>query len=203
MNAANSHLPPDAIYTRTCDHFNVGTCTWKPDFCHYPHVCCLCGDKTHGYNRCPHRQTTVTPGLHPGGVSTVPGQDENHLIIPPTDNRSLPYQRPVYCPKEHCNTREDFGSYQALQRHLNSVHLNNDLFWCHVCGETGPVTLGGIQYHVKACHSNANPQELMLKIEENLRARGGINYWYWIPEVGGPTTKSTVGVEDTPSTCIE
>lgn len=68
------------------------------------------------------------------------------------------------------------------------------------------MTLGGIQYHVKTCHSNANPQEIMLKIEANLRTRGGINYWYWTPEVGGPTTKSSVGisaVEDVPSTCTE
>lgn len=46
----------------------------------------------------------------------------------------------------------------------------------------------------------------MLKIEENLRARGGINYWYWIPEVGGPATKLSVGIsaaEDAPSTCTE
>lgn len=128
-------------------------------------------------------------------------QDENFPGSLQADAQSLPDHRPVYCPKENCTTHKNFGSYQALQRHLDSVHLNNDLFWCHICGETGPVTLGGIQYHVTACHRDDDPQLIMAKIEENLRARGGVDYS--IPEAGGPASRFGVGVSAAPSACTE
>lgn len=185
--AAGGRLPLDVVHTRTCDHFNIGTCGWGMGFCRYPHICCLCGAKTHGYNRCPLRWPTLITAAHTGGGISIQDRDIEPIGIPPVNHRSLPDYRPVFCPKEQCTPRKDFGSYQALQRHLNRVHLNNDLFWCHICGETGPVALGGIRYHVKVCHHNVNPHPIMAKIEENLRQRGGVNYL--APEVCGPTSR--------------
>lgn len=184
MHAAGGRLPKDAVHTRTCDHFNIGTCDWGDKYCRYPHICCLCGARAHGYNRCPFRQPITITAQHTSGRPPIYGQREEAASTPPTADRSLRHHRPVFCPKEQCNPRQDFGSYQVLQCHLNSVHLNNDLFWCHVCGETGPVALGGIRYHVKVCHHNVNPLPIIVKIEENLRKRGGVNYL--IPEVCRP-----------------
>lgn len=186
---AGSRLPPDARYTRTCDHFNVGTCSWKETYCRYPHVCCLCGTRGHGYNRCPLR-VPLAPGYQ---VTGGPSQGEKiRTGISRPDTYSSSYEPPILCPKKHCTNRQDLRSYQALQQHMNTVHLNNDLFWCYVCGEIGPVMLGGIAYHVMVCHREADRASIMANIVKNLRARGGVDYW--IPEVAEAITGLGVGI---------